>query len=103
MNKIAPCTAFLTAIITIVMIVLEQGYAIGMPVIIFFISLAISLRSSAMFKGLSFTVLIFAAVAAALFYPGIFSEIGGFDLKGLIVPLLIIIMFGMQLLYILFY
>ena len=50
MIKIAPCTAFLTAIITIVMIVLEQGYAIGMPVIIFFISLAISLRSSQCLK-----------------------------------------------------
>ena len=95
MNKIAPYTTVLTAIIAIVMIILEKGDAIGVPVIIFFISLAISLRTSAMFKGLSFTVLIFAAVSAALFYPGIFSEIGGFDLKGLIIPLLIIIMFGM--------
>ena len=95
MNKIAPYTTVLTAIIAIVMIILEKGDAIGVPVIIFFISLAVSLRTSAMFKGLSFTVLIFAAVSAALFYPGIFSEIGGFDLKGLIVPLLIIIMFGM--------
>ena len=92
MSKIAPFTAFLTAIIAIVMIVLEKGYAIGVPVIIFFISIAISLRSSAMFKGY---MLIFAAVSAALFYPSIFSEIGDFDLKGLIVPLLIIIMFGM--------
>lgn len=77
------------------MIVLEKGYAIGVPVIIFFISIAINLRTAAMFKGLSFTMLIFSAVSAALFYPSIFSEIGGFDLKGLIVPLLIIIMFGM--------
>lgn len=63
--------------------------------IIFFISLAISLRTSAMFKGLSFPILIFPAVSTALFYPSIFSEIGGFNLKGLIVSLLIITMFGM--------
>ena len=95
MNKIAAYTTALTAIIVIAMLVLGQGYAMGIPVITFFISLAISLRTSPVFKGLSFTVLIFAAVAAALFYPSFFTTVGGFDLKGLIVPLLIIIMFGM--------
>ena len=72
MNKIAAYTTALTAIIVIVMLVLGQGYAMGIPVITFFISLAISLRTSPVFKGLSFTVLIFAAVAAALFYPSFF-------------------------------
>ena len=95
MNKIAPYTAVLIAIIVIIMLIFKQGYATGIPVITFFISLAISLRTSPMFKGLSFTVLIFAAVAAALYYPSFFTLVGGFDLKGLIVPLLIIIMFGM--------
>ena len=95
MNKIAPYSTALTAIIVIAMLVLGRGYAMGIPVITFFISLAISLRTSPVFKGLSFTVLIFAAVAAALFYPSFFTTVGGFDLKGLIVPLLIIIMFGM--------
>ena len=95
MNKIAAYTTALTAIIVIAMLVLGQGYAMGIPVITFFISLAISLRTSPVFKGLSFTVLIFAAVTAALFYPSFFTTVGGFDLKGLIVPLLIIIMFGM--------
>lgn len=56
MNKIAPYTAVLTAIIAIIIIVLEKGYVIGVPVIIFFISLAISLSSSTSFKGLSLTV-----------------------------------------------
>ena len=95
MNKIAVYTTALMAIIVIAMLVLRQGYAMGIPVISFFISFAISLRTSPVFKGLSFTVLIFAAVAAALFYPSFFTAVGGFDLKGLIVPLLIIIMFGM--------
>ena len=95
MNKIAPYSTALTAIIVIAMLVLGRGYAMGILVITFFISLAISLRTSPVFKGLSFTVLIFAAVTAALFYPSFFTTVGGFDLKGLIVPLLIIIMFGM--------
>ena len=34
---------------------------------------AIGLRGHSFFKGFSFTVLIFAAVAASLFYPGAFS------------------------------
>ena len=56
MNKIAPYTAVLRAIIAVIMIVLEKGYVIGILVIIFFISLTISLRSSTSFKGLSLTV-----------------------------------------------
>jgi BASS family bile acid:Na+ symporter len=38
---------------------------------------------------------IFAAVAAAMFYPGLFKTVGSFELKQLIVPLLQVIMFGM--------
>lgn len=68
---------------------------ISIPIILFFTSLAIAIRSHAFFKGFSFTVLIFAAVAAAMFYPALFTELGGFNLKGLIVPLLMLIMFGM--------
>jgi len=68
---------------------------IGPLVVIFFLCLAIGLRSSDSFKGFSYSILIFAAVSASMFYPSIFSEIDGFDLKNLIVPLLMIIMFGM--------
>ena len=57
--------------------------------------LALGLNRSSQFKGFAFTVLIFAAVAASLFYPQAFLEINGFQLSELIVPLLIIIMFGM--------
>ncbi len=67
----------------------------GPLVIVFFLSLAIGIRTIPSLKGFSFSVLIFAAVAASLLYPAFFSEIGGFNLKKLIVPLLMIIMFGM--------
>ncbi len=67
----------------------------GPFVITFFACLALYFQSSSLLKGFSYTVLIFAAVAASLYYPGIFITIGGFSLKKLIVPLLMIIMFGM--------
>lgn len=67
----------------------------GPAVIGFFLFLSAGLRVSEKLKGFSFTVLIFAAVAASMFYPGPFREIGGFNMKALIIPLLMIIMFGM--------
>lgn len=67
----------------------------GPFVVVFFLGLALGIRNHQKFKGFSFTVLIFAAVAAAMYYPSIFTEVAGFNLKNLIVPLLMIIMFGM--------
>jgi BASS family bile acid:Na+ symporter len=43
----------------------------------------------------SFTIWIFASVSAAMFYPQYFLQIGDFELKELIVPLIQLIMFGM--------
>ncbi|WP_394751072.1 bile acid:sodium symporter family protein [Spongiimicrobium salis] len=93
--KIATFSTIVTAIIAIVMLTLDKGAVTGIPIVIFFIGLAISIRAHSLLKGLSYTILIFAAVAAAMFYPSVFTKVGSFDLKGLIVPLLMIIMFGM--------
>ena len=68
---------------------------IGPTIILALISLAIGVRGHSFFKGFSFTVLIFASVAASLFYPGLFTNWGSFKTTVLIVPLLQIIMFGM--------
>ncbi len=46
-------------------------------------------------KSYAFTVWVFAFVAASMFYPVAFMTWQGYDLKGLIVPLMQIIMFGM--------
>ncbi len=46
-------------------------------------------------KGFTYTVLILASVSMAMFYPQYFIKVGSFELKGLIIPLLQIIMFGM--------
>jgi len=61
----------------------------------FFILLAIAVRGFDSFKGLSFTIWIFTAVTASMFYPQYFTSLGSFQFKTLIVPLLQIIMFGM--------
>lgn len=60
-----------------------------------FIALAFAVRGFTAVKGLSYTIWIFTAVAASMFYPQYFLSVGDFSLKKLIVPLLQIIMFGM--------
>lgn len=66
------------------------------PIFISFILLfAAGCRANAALKQYAFTVSIFAAVTAALYYPQPFVEISGYKLAQLITPLLQIIMFGM--------
>ena len=48
-----------------------------------------------MIKNAAFTLSIFVVVALALIFPQAFSYIGDYKTTGLIVPLLMIIMFGM--------
>ncbi len=61
----------------------------------FFISLALAFRNSPLLKGFSYTLIIFAAVSLAMYYPGYFQKVGSLRLSSLILPLLQIIMFGM--------
>jgi len=61
----------------------------------FFVTLAISFQGFTRLKSFSYTIWIFAAVTASMYYPEYFTTIGNFELKKLIVPLLQIIMFGM--------
>ncbi len=67
----------------------------GPPFIGFFLFLAIGVRGFEKAKGLSYTIWIFMAVTASMFYPQHFTSAGTFQFKTLIVPLLQIIMFGM--------
>lgn len=57
--------------------------------------LSVAIRSVPVLRGLTFTVLVVAAVTFALFYPERVVTVGGFGTTGLITPLLQIIMFGM--------
>jgi quinoprotein glucose dehydrogenase len=67
----------------------------GWLLMLFFIILALLFRRSPLLKGFSFTVMIFAAVSLSLYYPAYFTNLGGFKLSRLILPLLQLIMFGM--------
>jgi bile acid:Na+ symporter, BASS family len=84
---------FLTASLSLI---LTGHKADSAPLLIlFFISLSFGVRGYRAVKGLSYTIMIFTAVTASLFYPQFFSSVGSFQLKTLIVPLLQVIMFGM--------
>ncbi len=67
----------------------------GPALILFFMLLAFAVRGYPQYKGFSFTILIFAAVSFALYYPAYLQRIGNFEMKTLILPLLQLIMFGM--------
>jgi len=67
----------------------------GLFLIVGFIILAIAVRWFPLFKGFSYSLLIFAAVSISMYYPQYFLGIGDFQFSLLIVPLLQIIMFGM--------
>lgn len=67
----------------------------GVLLTLFFIVVAIAFQGSDILKGYSFTISIFAAASAALYYPDYFIRAGDFRFSLLIIPLLQLIMFGM--------
>ena len=94
-TKVLLLLALFCTIVTIILLISGEGRQTGPFIIAGFVVLALALNQLAALKNLSFTVWIFAAVAASLFYPAPFRQIGNFNLAELIVPLLMIIMFGM--------
>jgi len=67
----------------------------GIAFLVFFALLALGFSGYKSLNSLVFTTMIFAGVSAALYYPNLFTEFGGFKLTILIIPLIQIIMFGM--------
>lgn len=59
------------------------------------LSVALAFRGHKFLKGFAYTVMIFAAVSLAMYYPDYFKTIGNFNLSAVIVPMLQLIMFGM--------
>jgi bile acid:Na+ symporter, BASS family len=93
--KLSLFFALLFLISALIFVIIGNLENAGPPFFLFFILLAFGVRGFPAVKGLSFTVLIFTAVTASMFYPQFFTSVGTFQLKTLIVPLLQIIMFGM--------
>ncbi|HSL86837.1 MAG TPA: bile acid:sodium symporter family protein [Bacteroidales bacterium] len=67
----------------------------GIFLIVGLVGIATGVRGYEKLKGFSYTLWIFTAVTVSMFYPQLFTSVGNFQLKLLIVPLLQIIMFGM--------
>jgi BASS family bile acid:Na+ symporter len=78
-----------------VLVTIGKLASAGPVAISFFVACALFLKTTKHFGGFAFTFIIFAAVVAALFYPNLFLSAGDYQFKGLIVPLLMLIMFGM--------
>lgn len=68
---------------------------VGGAMILALVAAAVSVRDRPFLRGFTFTMWVFAFVAAAMHYPLAFGTWGGFDLKHLIVPLIQVITFGM--------
>jgi len=98
MKSIKTLLAILTLLLGLIgtgLIVFQQWAMSGPIVISFFILLVLFLKMTKNFSGFAFTFVIFAAVSASLYYPELFLGFGDFKYKALIVPLLMLIMFGM--------
>jgi len=97
-NKLSPFLLILSALFIIgsgISYLIGTISLTGLLLIAGFITLAAAVRGFHKFKGFSYTLWIFTAVIASMFYPQYFISVGDFQLKRLIVPLLQIIMFGM--------
>ncbi|MDW3191075.1 MAG: bile acid:sodium symporter family protein [Cytophagales bacterium] len=95
MKNLQKSLLILGAVLLLIGILDQWEGLTGIAVILGFVMLAIGIRVSDFAKGFTYTVLILASVSMAMFYPQFFIRVGSFELKGLIIPLLQIIMFGM--------
>lgn len=95
LSKILLVAAAVCLVVFLAIIIIGADVDTGPFLSLFFILLAISFNGLPKFARFSYTVWIFAAVTIAMYFPQYFVKAGDFELKGLIVPLLQIIMFGM--------
>ena len=84
-------SCLLSAFMLLVFVFHDSGILFGSS----FVMLSLGFRGYAVMKGYTYTMMIIAAVMAAMYFPQYFITIGSFKLDRLITPLLQIIMFGM--------
>ncbi len=95
LKRIASFAASAALLYTIYLIIAGKGAQAGPGLILFFAALAVFFSREEKYKSFTYTVMIFAAVTAAMFYPGYFDTWGSVTLATLITPLIQLIMFGM--------
>jgi len=92
-NALWTSLALLVAAITLFAV--DRPQVAGAALVLFFALAAFGVRGHEKLRGISFSLLIFAAVTFAMCWPAPLVRWGEFQLNTLIVPLLQIIMFGM--------
>lgn len=95
MKKILLFVAVLSLILFTATVLVESRATLKPLLIIAFASFALYTNKVERLKGFTYSFWIVTAVCASMSYPGIFTGVGNFNFKILIVPLLQIIMFGM--------
>ena len=95
MHKTALDTSILVLVLSVVLFAIDRPVVAGPLLTMFFALASFGVRGNERLRGISFSLLIFAAVSLAMNYPAPFVSWGSFGLSALIVPLLQIIMFGM--------
>ncbi len=93
--KIALGLALACILAALVMAVIGRLAEAGPLFVVFFVALAIGFKGYEHLKRFSYTVIIFAAVSLAMYYPTHFIAYGDFKFSALITPLIQLIMFGM--------
>ncbi len=68
---------------------------LGVAVVAAIASLAMLASKSTIFSSVAFSLWMVASVTAPMFYPEYFSTMNGFELKRIVIPLIMFIMFGM--------
>ena len=94
MKKLLPFIIILSFAVTIVLIFSGHISNAGIPMVTAFIASAVYGIYNPTYKKLSFTSVVFAFLAAAMYYPFLFTD-WGFNTKVLVIPMLQLIMFGM--------
>lgn len=87
--------ALVCLLVFLIILLADLNIGTGPFLTLFFILLALSFNGFEKLRSFSYTIWIFAAVTISMYFPQYFLKAGDFELKGLIVPLLQIIMFGM--------
>ncbi len=93
--KLSLGLAIVSLIVALVIIATSGISAAGPFLILFFFLIGIGFRGYEQLKGFTYSIMIFAAVTTAMYYPNNFVELNGFKFSTLIIPLIQIIMFGM--------
>jgi bile acid:Na+ symporter, BASS family len=93
--RIALGLSIVSVLSFILFLILHKSFYYGPALTAFFVFLALTFQFSDQFRKYAYTVWIFAAVTVSMNYPEVFRQVGNFEFKILIVPLLQIIMFGM--------